>query len=296
MRWPKPPYAAAAMLTAVLLASSSLQAGELTYTVKKGQTLSLICREIYGEKDLYTLVALYNGKNDPRKISAGETIRIPFSDMVTLQKGESLSSLARRIWKDAKKYPVIAWANDIRDPAMVPAGTRLAVPALIPYRLPGGESVSTTAQRFYGDPRQYAPIMSASGIEDPARVPAGSLLMVPYLFPRPDVKSVLNTEENRRSASANDKSMALLGQAEAAYRAGKYGEAWTSGHEASKELDGVQKARALRLTAACQYAFRRKDAALDDLEAAYELDPDFKPDPAYMNPEMMELYRKAGGK
>lgn len=293
MRWTGLSCAASALLAVALSVPAALQAGELSYTVKRGQSLSLICQEVYGDKDLFSLVALYNGKDDPRKITVGETLRMPFSDMVTLRKGESLSSLAGRIWKDMKKYPVIAWANGIRDPAAVPAGARLAVPVLVPYHLPAGESVSSAAERFYGDPRQYAPIMSASGIEDPARVPAGALLMVPYLFPQPNVKSVTNTRETRTTAAAEDRAITLLGQAEAAYRAGKYGEAWTSGHEASSRLSGVQKAKALRLTAACQYAFRRMDAALDDLRKAHELDPDYRPDPAYVNPEMMALYERA---
>jgi tetratricopeptide (TPR) repeat protein len=293
VKWQKLSCTAVTLLALILSDPFSIQAGELTYTVREGQSLSLICLELYGEKDLYTLVALYNGKDDPTKISAGETLRIPFSDMVTLRKGESLSSLAGRIWRDPKKFPIIAWANDLSDPARVPAGTRLAVPALLPYRLPRGESVSTTAQRFYGDPRQYTPIVSASDIKDPARVPAGSLLMVPYLFPRPTVKSVPKIREKEESASKADRAMVLLEQAEAAYRAGKYGDAWTSGYEALRGLEGKQKARALRLLAGCQYAFRRMTEALDDLKAAYELDPEYLPDPAYVNPEMLELYRKA---
>ncbi len=32
---------------------------------------------------------------------------------------------------------------------------------------------------------------------------------------------------------------------------------------------------------------------MDDLKRAHDLDPDFKPDPAYINPEMMKLYEKA---
>lgn len=297
MRWFKWWCILAALLAAALLFPIPSQAGEIAYTVKKGQTLSLICREVYGNKDLYTLVALYNGKEDPRKISPGETLRMPFPDLVTLRKGESLSSLAKRVWKDVSKYPVLAWANDISDPAMVPAGTRLAVPVMIPYRLPAGESVSSTAEMFYGDPMQYTPIITASGIENVSRVPAGSLLMVPYLFPRPNVKTTLSSRGAGKSPSGMDKeAMALLGEAEAAYRDGKYGEAWTSGHEASRALEGVKKARALRLMAACQYAFRRLDAAEEDLKAAYKLDPDYQPDPAYVNPEMMTLYERARGK
>jgi Flp pilus assembly protein TadD len=89
------------------------------------------------------------------------------------------------------------------------------------------------------------------------------------------------------------KSLALLGQAETAFRSGQYGEAWTMGNNAAKGLSGKEKARALRLLAAGQYAFGRMDDALADLKAAHKLDPNFKPDPAYVNPEMMELYRKA---
>jgi LysM repeat protein len=285
-----------ALVFIVLLVPSGLRAGEMDYTVQKGQSLSLICRDAYGDKGLYTLVAFYNGKDDPRKLSVGETIRLPFSEMVTLRSGESLSSLAGRFWKDAKKYPIMAWANDIRDPAVVPAGTRIAVPVLVPYRIRPGESISTVAERFYGDPKQYPPIMTASGIEDPGHVSAGTLLKIPYLFPKPAVQKTPVKRKVRQPPPVDKKALALLDQAEAAYRAGNYGDAWTAGHEASKGLDGRQKARALRLTAACQYAFRRMEAASEDLKEAYELDPDFRPDPAYVNPEMMALYERARGK
>jgi LysM repeat protein len=278
----------------VLVNPTPLPAGELTYTVRHGQSLSLICKEVYGDKDLFTLVALYNGKNDPTKVSSGEILRIPFSDRVILGRGESLSGLAKRIWGDAKKYPVVAWANGIQDPARIPAGTHLTVPVLIPYRLKRGESVSSVAARFYHDPKQFAPIVSASGIKDPARVTAGSQLKIPYIFPRPAVKTALsNTEKTTSPDPGTDKAMALLGRAEAAFRAGRYGEAWTTGYEAARGLKGKDKAKALRLLAASQYAFGKMDEALEDLKAAYTLDPEFRPDPAYVNPEMMRLYEQA---
>jgi hypothetical protein len=282
-----------AILTTVPLTPTPLPAGEMAYAVKKGQSLSLICQEIYEDKDLYTLVALYNGKDDPRKIVAGEVLRMPFSDIVTLRKGESLSGLAKRTWGDAKKYPVIAWANGIRRPEVVPAGTRLMLPIMIPYRLKRGESISSVAALIYGDPKNFAPILLASAVNDPNRVPIGSLLNVPYLFPRPVVKSTLNTDKNMGSEAGSDKAMNFLKQAEASIRAGRYGEAWTAGNKAARGLKGRDKARAMRLLAASQYAFGRNEEALEDLKAAYTLDPEFRPDPAYVNPEMMELYKQA---
>ena len=281
MRFSGVAAAALVLLGFSLACPVSSAAKELAYTVRSGQSLTSICLEIYGDKDLYFHVAFFNGKEDPRRIAPGETLRMPFSDMVTLRKGESLSGLAKRVWGD---------------PARVPAGTRLVVPVLIPYRLAKGESVSSAAGRFYGDPKQYAPIIAASGIEDPLRVRAGSVMKVPYVFPRPAVNTVPGKSKKVVSVSASDKAMTLLGQAEADFRGGKYGEAWTAGHEAARGLEGKEKARAMRLLAVSQYAFGKTVEALEHLKSAYELEPGFSPDPAYVNPEMMKLYERARGK
>jgi LysM repeat protein len=281
----------------------STAAEEMAYTVRSGQSLSGICAEVYGDKDLYLLVALFNGKDNAGRISPGETLRLPFSGTVTLHKGESLSSLAKKTWGDPGKYTILAWANGVRDPSRVPAGTRLTVPVLVPYRLARGESVSSAAGRFYGDLKQFAPIAAASGIKDPSRVPAGSVLKVPYVFPIPAVKAVPKVRSITKFAPPSEKALAektvsgkalvLLRQAEARYRMGNYGEAWTAGHEASSGLEGKEKARALRLMAASQYAFGKTAEAREDLEKAQALDPDFSPDPAFVNPEMMKLYERA---
>ena len=292
-----------ALVLIFCLVPHELIAGEITRKVGSGESLSLICQEVYGDKDLYTLVALYNGKKDPTKISLGETLRLPYSETVTLQSGESLSKLAKRVWGEPKMYPVLAWANGVQDAAKVPVGTRLAVPVLVPYVLKKGESISSVAGVFYGNTKVYQVIINASQIMDPTRVPAGSVLKIPYVMPRPIVKKA-PVRTVRKSApkpvvkkSGSDlkakQAMNLLRKAESSFRAGRFGDAWTMGHDASLNLKGKDKAKALRLLAACQYAFGKTDEALGDLRRAHELDPGFKPDPAYVNPEMVGLYRKA---
>lgn len=167
---------------------------------------------------------------------------------------------------------------------------------------------------FYGNQQVYEVIVNASRVQDPTRIPAGTLLKIPYVMPRPVVKktpvrTVRKTVAKPAPAPApkpvvkdpepelkTEKALNLLGRAESAFKEGRYGDAWTMGHEASQDLAGKDKARALRLTAATQYAFDKMDAALDDLEKAHELDPEFTPDPAYVNPEMEALYKKASGK
>lgn len=300
-----------ALLCTILLVPQQAMAGEVTRKVGSGESLSLICQEVYGDRELYPLIALYNGKDDPRKISVGETLRLPYSETVTLRGGESLSMLAKRVWGEPKMYPVLAWANGVQDAAVIPVGMRLAVPVLVPYALKRGESVSSVAGVFYGNPRVYEVIINASRIEDPMRVPAGTVLKIPYVMPRPVVKKTPVKKTRKKPASRPapkpvvkksvpelkaKKAMALLGKAENAFRAGQFGDAWTMGNNASRELAGKDKAKALRLMASCQYAFGKTDEALDDLKRAHNLDPGFKPDPAYVNPEMRALYKRASRK
>ena len=59
------------LVWAFSLVPHDLVAGEVVRKVGSGESLSLICQDVYGDKDLYTLVALYNGKDDPTKISPG---------------------------------------------------------------------------------------------------------------------------------------------------------------------------------------------------------------------------------
>ncbi|MDF1535030.1 MAG: LysM peptidoglycan-binding domain-containing protein [bacterium] len=304
--------AASAIITVCLLAPGGLRAEDVPRTVQQGQSLSLICKDAYGDAGLYEIVSLYNGIEDPTRVAPGHLLRLPYAGVTTLGKGQSLSALASRVWGDPGFYTLLVWANEIKDPSRVPAGTRLTVPFLFPYRLKRGESVSAVAERFYGDPRQFHPILTASAIADPARVAAGSRLLVPYVLSRPaperaaepsrpatPLKPVIKKSPPAPAPKEDpqrQRSLALLDQAETAFRSGQYGDAWTMGNDAAKGLDAKEKARALRLLAAGQYAFGRMDNALADLKAARELDPDFKPDPAYVNPEMMALYERARGK
>ncbi len=52
----------------------------------------------------------------------------------------------------------------------------------------------------------------------------------------------------------------------------------------------------MRLLAASHYAFGKTAEAFEDIKEANALDPGFSPDPAFVNPEMMELYERAKGK
>ena len=167
-----------------VLAPGVTTAGEEKHRVSSGESLTAIAGKFYGDEDLFLILALYNGKTDPKKISVGEVLKLPFSDTVTLRKGESLAVLSRRLWGDSDLYPILAEFNSIRKPESVPAGARLKVPILVPCTLARGENLAALAERFYGDNKRFTLIALASGIKDPARVAAGAVLKVPMVLTR----------------------------------------------------------------------------------------------------------------
>jgi LysM repeat protein len=48
-----------------------------TYTVKAGDTLGKIAKEFYGDATKYSIIAEYNGLEDPSRIFIGQVLRIP---------------------------------------------------------------------------------------------------------------------------------------------------------------------------------------------------------------------------
>ena len=54
-----------------------VKTGEKTYQIVSGDTLSGICRKFYGNPNLYSKLAAYNGIKNPDLIYAGASIKIP---------------------------------------------------------------------------------------------------------------------------------------------------------------------------------------------------------------------------
>ena len=87
-------------------------AGERTYTVKKGDTLSKIASE-YGTT--YQKLASYNGIANPSAIRVGQVIRIPESGSrtYTVKAGDSLWSIAAAQLGDGARYNEIKTLNGL---------------------------------------------------------------------------------------------------------------------------------------------------------------------------------------
>jgi LysM repeat protein len=52
-------------------------AGDRTYTIRAGDSLASVAQQTYGDRNLYRMLADYNGITDPNLILVGQVIRIP---------------------------------------------------------------------------------------------------------------------------------------------------------------------------------------------------------------------------
>lgn len=95
----------------------------ITYTVKKGDTLSKIAKKY---NTTYQELAEYNNIADPNKISVGQVIKIPTGEAIihTVQKGEYLVKIAK---KYNVKWTDIAKKNNIKFPYIIRVGQKLII-------------------------------------------------------------------------------------------------------------------------------------------------------------------------
>ena len=102
-------------------------AGEQTYTVKKGDTLSKIASK-YGTT--YQKLASYNGIANPNTINVGQIIRIPGSGTrtYTVKAGDSLWAIAAAQLGDGARYNEIKTLNGLTSNTIHP-GQILKLPA-----------------------------------------------------------------------------------------------------------------------------------------------------------------------
>jgi nucleoid-associated protein YgaU len=117
--------------------------------VRAGESLSGICEREYGDQSLASALASYNGIANPDLVRQGRRLRLPDPIVLgakpansrptatdpryasyTVKPGESLSEIASRLLKSARRWRELYDLNRdvIRDPDSVEAGTTIKVP------------------------------------------------------------------------------------------------------------------------------------------------------------------------
>ena len=153
---------------------------ELTHRVRSGESASAIARDYYGDLEAGELLLLYNGKTGP-VIHVGDTLKVPYTAAHTIKTGDAWSAIAQKYLGRPSAYPTIARLNGLAAGQPLQVGARILIPAVIPYQLQRGESLSLLADRFYGDHERSGILQQFNGIDDPRRLSPGQALQIPVV-------------------------------------------------------------------------------------------------------------------
>ena len=153
-----------------------------------------------------------------------EPEKVPEYTVHKIQKGESLSIIAKKYYGDYKKFDIIARYNNIQDATRVSPGQTIKIPSLagmakptIPaskdkkatgfvwHTIEPGQSISKLAQIYYGDFKQFHLIARYNGMEDATRVKVGDKVKVPKVtgLPFNDPADMAVSQDQARPSEAD---------------------------------------------------------------------------------------------
>jgi len=150
------------------------------HTVAPGDSAPSLAKKYYGNRDLGDLLLRYNGKAG-KMIHPGDRLTVPFCEIYTSKPGDTWSGVTKRLLGQSGMAPVLAELNGRSEAEPLRTGTRIVVPVVVRVTLARGESLSSLAQRFYGDPSKAAMIREFGRIEDAKRVTVGTAIEIPTI-------------------------------------------------------------------------------------------------------------------
>ncbi|HET9919996.1 MAG TPA: LysM peptidoglycan-binding domain-containing protein [Ktedonobacteraceae bacterium] len=137
----------------------------------------------------------------------------------TVQSGDTLSSIAQQAYGDANQWQRIYNANQQvigNNPNLLQVGEVLFIPVLSPtpganYTVQSGDTLSSIAQRAYGDANQWQVIYNANRQvigNDPNLIRAGMVLFIPKVTVQPKTcKVTIASGLNVRSAPSSQSAL-----------------------------------------------------------------------------------------
>ncbi len=100
-----------------------------------------------------------------------------------LSPGETVADVAKAFYGDQDKAILLLQYNRITDPKKILPGTKIAIPKIIQYTVKKGDTLTTIAHRFLGDPRRYQFLASINHLDSPQSLTIGSTIKIPFDIP-----------------------------------------------------------------------------------------------------------------
>jgi len=195
-RWPH-----VIVLAAGLVGVGTVAAGERAHTVAAGESAASLAKRYYGEPGLGDLLLRYNGK--PGKvIHPGERLTIPFCDVYRARPGDTWSGLAKRHLGRPSVSSVLAELNGYAAGQPLRVGARVVFPVVLRHTLARGESLSSLADRYYGDAQKATTLQAFSRIGDAKRLAVGTPLEIPLITFLPGERDSVRNDAKEQAAVA----------------------------------------------------------------------------------------------
>ncbi len=255
------------------------------HEIKKGESLSMIAKQYYGDFKKFDIIARYNNLNDATMIAPGQTIRVPVlpGTMLTIPEvksemkskgfvmhriapGETISRLAQIYYGDYHKFHIIAQYNRMDDATQVKVGDRIKIPKVdgLPFHQPK-DKIGPTA-------RVEARPGTPSKIEEPPAPEAAKSTM--------EIPETLQPESaDKTTENSNEQILAYRDAGIELYNEGKYEDAIFELNKSVEARPGDQKTRSYLAKAYFESGKnllnqKEYDSAKEAFESALQFNPD----------------------
>jgi LysM repeat protein len=95
------------------------------YRIRRGDSLAAIAKRFLGDARRHKAIMSFNNIRDPADLSVGQELLMPFHLFHDTRPGETLSSIARRYYRTARRATLLKEYNSVDD---LKAGQRLTIP------------------------------------------------------------------------------------------------------------------------------------------------------------------------
>lgn len=272
----------------------------MTYhALRPGETLADVAKAFYGDRDKAILLLQYNRIPDPKKILPGTKIAIPEIIQYTVKRGDTLATIAHRFLGDQRRYQVLASINHLDSPQSLTIGSTIKIPFDILHIVKRGESLTTIANLYYGDPDKFNLIASYNFITDPRTIKPESEILIPIFNLRIGPKATPIKHSSKTPLLPEEQlGFPWLEKGIHLYFTGEYRAALESLMEALKR--GLNRdddmCKTYRFLAYCHIALGERDLGKRAFEEALAIRPDLKLDPTYISPKIIGVFEEAQGK
>ena len=126
--------------------------------------------------------------------SAGSALAEPSAIVHVVRAGDTLTSIARDYYGEARRAAVLRDENGLGDDARMVPGMRLGIPYVQQHRVAAGDTWQRIAERYYGSAERAFVLMQANDAPADAPLVQGALVRLPY-----PLRHVVHSDESLAS-------------------------------------------------------------------------------------------------